>query len=56
MLDDRDFGNNQSSIEGLEQQLLNVVDSPSRQNPNLQGVNKFPFDSRDDSFPLGGDS
>lgn len=56
MLDDRDFENNASSIEGLEQQLLNVVDSPSRQNPVLQGVNKFPFDSRDEFDQHGLDS
>ena len=54
MLEDQNFVGQNSSIEGLEQQLLAVVDSPSRQNAGLQGVSsKFPFDSRSDSLNGG---
>ena len=56
-----DFENNQSSIEGLEQQLMAAVESPKRRNDmqeldkrpkdSLQNQsNDFQFDSQDDIF------
>ena len=59
LLEGRNSFANNESIEGLERQIMEAVESPKRQSEMIdvtevaddrQKVQGFPFDSRDDSF------
>lgn len=55
MLNGRNFPNNHGSIEGLEEQLMEAMESPPRKDQNMQEDHKridseFKLDSNDNSF------